>query len=773
MTRAEAYAEAAIRGELEELRGTAEGGRNHATYATAARLGGFVAAGTLDATTAEALLLEAALATGLPREEALPTLRRGLAAGQLSPVGLPTEDGASVGRWSSPTSREKEDAPPPSMGAPPPPPLPAEGLDAWRLRGTRLPSVRDRDGKLLDLSWIQLLEGFGRPTILEDAAGKGELPAWTAGTYRGGAGPHDLRGGVELLEASALVLDLDARTEPAPKGATEEAVLEHTLRGGERLPPDRLESLLAEVLPGVAWAAHSTASSTPSAWRWRLVIPLAEPLPGAAYTVAVDALREHFLASSAPLALESDATHNRKPTGLSFRPATTDAEHYRVLSSEGGLLNWRDLLDGFAAGLRLRGTTADPGYVSELGRLLEERCKRLRERAAREARKREEKLARIEALGFIRPGSEWLLEEPPPREYLLHLPEPAAPDGRGAGFLARGVPGIISAGGGTGKTFALVGLALALATRTPWLGRYPVGRRTIGRAVLLLGEETREEVQRRIYAQARALGLSKVAIEGRLLILPGAGAGSLALTQPEEGGRPADTPFAEELYGYLKAEAGPGWDAVIVDPLSHFAGPDVEKDNAAATRLLQVLTRFTRLPGGPVVLLAHHERKPGVNEDASSATVRGSSAIVDNARWVARLYKEREIPPPLGGYGLARLAVVKSNYAPPSEAKGDLLLRVEGGALRAPTAEEARFLGPVEPRLEDMRPGPKTISDRAREREDKLETEHKLALIRAGDDPAKRAKVEAEHKAKVEAARKAGFADMTRAERTHAERRRK
>lgn len=772
MTRSEAYAEAAIRGELEELRATAEGGRNSATYATAARIGNFVASGILDATAAEGLLLEAALATGLPREEALSALRRGLAEGQRSPAELPAEDGsshpsprASVGRWTPPPPKPPE-APPVGGGEPPPPPPPVEGLAAWRLRGTRLRSHMDRDGGPLDLSWRGLLEGFERPTLLAEAADKSELPAWTAGVYRGGTGPHDIRGGVELLEASAVVLDLDAREGPPPKGATEKALLEHALRRGERLPPERLERLLAEVLPGVAWAAHSTASSTPSAWRWRLVIPLAEPLPGAAYTATVDALREHFLASSAPLAVEADEAHNRKPTGLSYRPATTDAEHYRVLSTEGGLLDWRGLLDGFADSLSLSGTTADPSYVSDLARLLRVRCEHLREEAAKAALKREAKLATTEKRGFVRPGGAWLREEPPPREYLLHAPDPAAPEGRGAGFLARGVPGILSAGGGTGKTYALVGLALAIATRTPWLGRYPMGAGTIGRAALLLGEETAEEVRRRLYAQARALGLSGAAIEGRLLILPAAGAGSLALTQPEEGGRPAHTPFAEELYDYLKAEAGSGWDAVIVDPLSHFAGPDVEKDNAAATRLLQVLTRFTRLPGGPVVLMAHHERKPGLNEDSSSATVRGSSAIVDNARWVARLSKEKELPIPRGAYGLARLAVVKSNYAPPSgETGGDLLLRVEGGALRAPTDAEARSLLPVPPRLEDMRPGPRTVADRARDREDKLETDLRLALIRAGDDEARRAKAEAAHSAKVDAARKAHNAEKARAER--------
>lgn len=760
MSRAEAYAEAAIRGALEDLRGTAEGGRHNATLHAAIRLGNFVGAGVLDAADAEGLLLDAALSTGLPREEAGPAIRWGLDKGQSTPATLPTEDGepprasSSVGRWTPPPPKPREEPPPAPVGEPPPPPPPVEGLDAWRLRGTRLRSVRDRDGEPLDLGWRGLLSTFSRPTVLDSVADKGALPAWTAGVYRGGSGPHDLRGGVELLEASAVVLDLDAREGPPPKGATEEAVLDYTLRRGERLPPGRVERLLAEVLPGVAWAAHPTASSTPSAWRWRLVLPLAEPLPGGAYTVVVDALREAFLASSAPRALEADEAHNRQPTGLSYRPATTAAAeaHYRVLSAEGGLLSWRALLDGYAEPLALEGTSEDPAYVSALGALLEARCKVRRQAAAREARRRDARLAAVEARGFVRPSPEWFTEEPPPREYLLHVPDPGGPEGRGAGLLARGIPAILSAGGGSGKTFALVGLALAIVTRSPWLGRYPVGAGTIGRCALLLGEEPLEEVRRRLHTQARALGLSLSRLEERLLILPGAGAGDLALTQAQDGGRPAHTEWAEDLYAYLEAEAAPGWDAIILDPLSHFAGPDTEKDNAAATRLMQVLTRFTRLPGGPVVLMAHHERKPGKEDggeaSASSASVRGASAIVDNARWVARLHSELGgVPYGVEALGLARLRVTKSNYAPPNDNRdGDLLLRVEGGALRAPTlAEAGRFSTAGAPPLEGMTVPTKTVGERQRARIAKLERDYALARERAEGDAERLAKLEREY----------------------------
>jgi hypothetical protein len=641
-----------------------------------------------------------------------------------------------------PRPAERPSEPPRPRPMEVPLPAPVAGLDGWRLYGTIIPSKNHRPiGEPLILGWRELLGWFDAPNGIPEPAAKYELRCWTAGVYAGGAHPHDTSKGAELAAASALVFDLDATDEPRPPKPTEDALLEHYCKRGERLPPERLLRLLSAVLPGVAWAAHPTVSSAPGLWRWRLLIPLAEPLPGGAYQAVVDALRLRFLASEAPRALEADARHNRKPTGLSFAPAVLPERRadYGALSAEGGLLAWREILDGAAKRANLSVAEDFP----QLAEALKRRCEYEQRETVLKVMMHEEPLRRVEALGFVRPSRDWLAEPPPEREYLIHSAE------NGPGLFARGITGVLAAGGGSGKTFLLTALALAVVTRTPWLGRYPLGRRTIGRAVLILGEEPADEVRRRIYAQAQALGLERADLEGRLLVLPGAGTSELALTQAQDGGRPAHTRFADDLYAYLKAEAGPGWDVVIVDPLSHFAGPDVEKDAAAATRLLQVLTRFTTLPGGPAVLLAHHNRKPGKDEgsaSASSAVVRGSSAIVDNARWVAQLERDTDpLPEGFEAYGLVRLRVTKSNYAPPPADgdKGMVLLRVAGGALRAPTpAELARIRlakGDVPPA--EQRRGSLTIAETLEEKLAKIETQKELDMITAGDDEVKKEKV--------------------------------
>lgn len=298
-------------------------------------------------------------------------------------------------------------------------------------------------------------------------------------------------------------------------------------------------------------------------------------------------------------------------------------------------------------------------------------------------------------LPWLTPDAAWLNEAPPVREYLLHDFDGHALGNRGAGLYARGKVGMLAAGGGVGKTYALCGLALAIVSRLPWLGHFPVGTSTIGRVVLILGEEDPDEIRRRIHTQAHVMGVTDPAVLANILVLPGAGMSTLALTQSEDHGKPAKTLFADALLKTLdrKAEeAGKGWDAVILDPLSRFAGPDVETDNAAATRLIQVLESFTKLKGAPAVMVAHHTTKGSRREgsDGGDATsIRGSSALVDGARWTANMESIVRVDEQCPDF--AKVTITKSNYAafPKSCKNGLMLVRVPGsGGLRVANKEE-------------------------------------------------------------------------------------
>jgi Bifunctional DNA primase/polymerase, N-terminal len=80
-----AYAEAALRGECEEVRRAAVGTRNHTLNLAAFKMGGLVGAGLLDLDRVASQLLSAALACGLPDREARATIASGLKAGISEP----------------------------------------------------------------------------------------------------------------------------------------------------------------------------------------------------------------------------------------------------------------------------------------------------------------------------------------------------------------------------------------------------------------------------------------------------------------------------------------------------------------------------------------------------------------------------------------------------------------------------------------------------------------------------------------------------------------
>jgi hypothetical protein len=269
--------------------------------------------------------------------------------------------------------------------------------------------------------------------------------------------------------------------------------------------------------------------------------------------------------------------------------------------------------------------------------------------------------------------AEWYSEPPPKRDWLLR--DARHPQMRGVFPL--GKVGQLIAEGGAGKTMALCQLGVAVATGTRWLGTFEATR---GRALLVLGEEDAEEARRRLHDAANARQ-SPQPQPGAIEVLPLAG-NLCAMLEHDERGNAAETPFLEWLREYVRTG---GFRLVVVDPLSRFAGPDAEKDNAAATRFMQGLESLSA--PDRAILNAHHTNKlsRGQRGTLDGSSGRGSSAFVDGARWQCALAVERlkldgaEEQAALGE--VVTFAVTKSNYA----AKPDpVLLRRDtghGGAL--------------------------------------------------------------------------------------------
>ncbi len=275
---------------------------------------------------------------------------------------------------------------------------------------------------------------------------------------------------------------------------------------------------------------------------------------------------------------------------------------------------------------------------------------------------------------------------PPSRAWLLR-------DSRTrAGVLPLGKVGQCIAEGGAGKTMAAFQLAIAVATGTPWLGTFDVAipgepgedgkrRPRTGRALVIVGEEDADEAHRRLYRARRATG-APIPPHGSIVVLPLHGVPAPMLMRDDHG-EPTDAPFLRWLRAYL--ETNGQWDLIVVDPLSRFAGPDAEIDNAVATRFVQSLESIATLTGATVIV-CHHTNKLSRRGGAVEAVAgRGSSALVDGVRWQCSLGVERykfDDPEAQARLGeIVTWANPKTNY---SRRADDVLLRHDldnGGAL--------------------------------------------------------------------------------------------
>lgn len=283
-----------------------------------------------------------------------------------------------------------------------------------------------------------------------------------------------------------------------------------------------------------------------------------------------------------------------------------------------------------------------------------------------------------------------LARHPPARTWLLKQGT--------EGALPLGKCGVLAAGGGTGKTMALVQLALAVALgdeKVFWLDTFKV--ETPGDVLLALAEEDADEVHRRFYRAACAMGLDRNAraeAAKRIVALPLAGT-PVALTARDDDGNIGETPILEALRRRLH-ESGREWRLIVLDPLSRWAGDDTEKDNAAATRFVQAVETLVTVPGTPAVLVAHHSAKAAASE--GEANVRGASGLVDGFRWAATLDRVTAELPDGGKLEGVRWRLAKTNYTRRLE---DVFLRFTdekrdgegmGGALVKALPNEAEAL---------------------------------------------------------------------------------
>lgn len=253
--------------------------------------------------------------------------------------------------------------------------------------------------------------------------------------------------------------------------------------------------------------------------------------------------------------------------------------------------------------------------------------------------------------------------EPPEMEYLVE------------GIFPKGVPALLAASGGIGKSFALLDLALKVALYTddnPFeVSPYAFGGRVTkgGKVVFLTAEDSADSVHRRLSQISTPDQIEKASPNLVVVPLPDA-TGAIALIN-EGMGVVSMTEHYHDLMRQLNAMEDVA--LVIIDPLQAFCWADVNADPKAAQVWWTAMSSMCARTGATLIV-AHHMRKDGLRgitiaEEAREA-IRGSTALVDGARLVYAMWAisgDAEIAPckalnlPLNKQSIVCGCVVKAN----------------------------------------------------------------------------------------------------------------
>lgn len=218
-------------------------------------------------------------------------------------------------------------------------------------------------------------------------------------------------------------------------------------------------------------------------------------------------------------------------------------------------------------------------------------------------------------------------------------------------LIPKGVPGVFGAVGDAGKSMMALKLAHVVGCYPPsvadangpagindtpsFFGKPIVGR---GTAIVLTGEDDEAEVHRRLeIIDPNGLRLRDSA---RLIVLPLISAGGARAIVADTKLGPQPTPFWTDLRAKLLAV--PDLALVVLDPLAHFLGADMN-DNTAGAMMMAELGKLAAETGA-TFLLIHHLNKGGKITGLSDArgAVLGAGAWVNNSRFALVMWEADE-----------------------------------------------------------------------------------------------------------------------------------
>jgi hypothetical protein len=232
------------------------------------------------------------------------------------------------------------------------------------------------------------------------------------------------------------------------------------------------------------------------------------------------------------------------------------------------------------------------------------------------------------------------------------------------GLLVPAKSAVLAGFGGVSKTQLALQLAIAVAVGNPFMGK--AAKR--GNVIVMLGEEDRAEIDRRLSAVARYEKLDGAqiqALQTNILGYPLVGC-DVRLTAKGKMGL-TETTFAKEIIH--RASAVGNVRLIVLDHMGLIHGGDFNaREDAALT--MRVVNHFAQETGASVMVLAHTPKSANQLEASDASMVAGSTAFVDQARaaWVMATMRETENK----SFGISAeerknyvsLTIPKNNYGP-------------------------------------------------------------------------------------------------------------
>lgn len=189
--------------------------------------------------------------------------------------------------------------------------------------------------------------------------------------------------------------------------------------------------------------------------------------------------------------------------------------------------------------------------------------------------------------------------------------------------LLPGTLGTLIAPGGTGKSQFMLDTSISLALgRSVADGLFPA--KTPAKVVYLAGEESGRLLAERLRSHLTDRERNDPSLYENLILLPMAGETCELIT----GGRP--TALHTELGALAK-----GARLIVIDPLRRMHDGD-ENSSSDMTRVVIAMEQLATVTGAAVIGL-HHANRASSADASSQNSARGSSALVDGARWQVNL----------------------------------------------------------------------------------------------------------------------------------------